>query len=100
MIEKGDKTIQEILLRESGTSIKEIAESLSRYSKSVEAMKDGHDALMKKYPNEWILYYGEEVVAHADTFDQLIDILDEREDIVRSEVIIRHLEVDPDPLIL
>ena len=57
---------------------------------------------MASYPHEWIAFHDRKVELHADTLDEVIEVIlmIDKNDLPRENIIVRYVETEPTTLIL
>ena len=78
---------------------KEIVRKLNEFHESVTAFEEQREALLAKYPKQWVAFYGGELSAHAKTLDALLTKVD-RSGIPRGETFVEFLDPNPLPRVL
>ena len=77
----------------------EVRRSQLRLETRMKNLWDAYPSLLKKYPDQWILWDGENVVHACDTGKELLRYIDDN-DIDTRHMKIEHLETNPRTMIL
>lgn len=96
---KGPKPIKGRHLIEQLGGAKRVYDELLEYRHRVENMESQRVALMEKYPDKWVAMAGGEIVAFADSLEDILEQLDKR-NIRRADAVVEHLNTHPRSLIL
>lgn len=90
---KGQKAVEEM----GGAS--RIHEEIIAFSDRVERLDAKWKNLIKKYPDKWVAMADSEIIAIADTLEDVLREIDKR-GVQRAEVVVEFLDTDPQSFIL
>ena len=69
------------------------------FARSHDELSAKYDKLLKRYPNQWIAFYGGRVQARAESLEALLETMDAK-GVKRNRAHIRYLDPDPPVVIL
>ena len=78
---------------------REIIESLQKHETMMKNLFAAYPSLLEKYPDQWVLWDGEDVVHATDTADELLRHISDS-NIDTRHMKIEHLETNPRRLII
>lgn len=90
--------LDEMLKAEGG--IEGIKKSLEQFRKDNVFFDEHCEKWRQQYPDQWAAVYQEKMVAVADDFLKLLEILDEKEEVLRRKCVIHCLSTKKIPWIL
>ncbi len=70
-----------------------------QFRKDARLLSEKHAQLLKKYPNQWVVFYKGKVRAHGDTHESVLAQIDKK-GISRENILVRFLDENPPILIL
>ena len=77
----------------------ELRSGLAEFRRNARAFSSKRPQLIEQYRDQWVAALGGEVVAHADSFPEVLAAIDER-GIPRTSVLVRFIAENPRTMIL
>ena len=77
----------------------QIDEDLQAFRKTAMHLSSHHPRMIELYPQKWIVLHAEEVKAHGDTLESVLEAADSQ-GLPRGQVIVRFINTEPRTLIL
>ena len=77
----------------------QVQEELQRFKKDTAYYEAHHEELLKKYPEQWVAIFKQQVVGASPDFEQLLDELEAKGYSV-GQVLVQHLTQHDELLIL
>lgn len=76
-----------------------VARRLKAFDADADSFLTGHHKLLKRYPKQWVAFYGGKVIASGRRLDLVLRAID-RQGLARQDVLVRFLDEDGQVLVL